>query len=126
MYDHSVHWDINPPQKHHLVFLVKSLFRQRPPLYWFFMIPPESRIFQWTSKILQFFIFITIYLLKLTKFLGKISLKKSHPLFSRNSPLKVEVLSSTAPLCSKFGWRLTPQSPEEWGVDALWWPFYEL
>ena len=55
---HSLHWGINPPpQKHHPLFLAKlplnrptvqsPLFRQSPPpLYWFFVNPHKSRIFQ--------------------------------------------------------------------------------
>ena len=48
--NHSGHWDINPPQKHHPLFLAKPLslnqetfqasplFRQSFPIYWFFKI----------------------------------------------------------------------------------------
>ena len=36
------------------------LFRQSLPLYWFFMNPRKIQIFQWTTKILKFFIFNTI------------------------------------------------------------------
>ena len=75
-----------PTQKHHPLFLTRpplkstiysslsSLLFRNPLLYiGFSWYPPESPIFQWTSKILQFFILNTIYLLKLTKFWGKIS-----------------------------------------------------
>ena len=59
------------PQKHLLLVccqapLYKStncpspLFRQSAPLYWFFVKPPKSRIFQWIPKILKFFILNTI------------------------------------------------------------------
>ena len=42
-----------------------SLPRKSLPLYWFFLNPrPQSWIFQWTSKILKFFILITILSLK--------------------------------------------------------------
>ena len=43
-----------PPQKHHPSFLPS------PPLYWFFVNPSKSQIFQWTAKILKFFILNTI------------------------------------------------------------------
>ena len=53
---HSVHWGINPPQKHHPLFLAKPplnqqtvqprIFRQSPPIYWFFKTPPKSRMFR--------------------------------------------------------------------------------
>ena len=50
-------------------------FLGNPPLYWFFgNIPhPKSCILQWTPKITKFFILNTIYLLKVTKFLLKMS-----------------------------------------------------
>ena len=74
----SVHWDINPFLKNTTsLFLAKPpppiksatiqalLPRKSPPLYWFFVNPrPQSWIFQWTSKILKFFILITILSLK--------------------------------------------------------------
>ena len=46
---HNVHWGINPPQKHYLLFFAKAplksanclspLFRQSPPIYCFFCDP---------------------------------------------------------------------------------------
>ena len=49
-YKHSVHWGINPPQKHHPHFFVKPPlnletvqappFQAIPPIYWFFATPP--------------------------------------------------------------------------------------
>ena len=59
---HSVHWGINPPQKHPPSFLpsplLKSancpsppLFRQVPRLYWFFVTPPlKVKFFSEPSK----------------------------------------------------------------------------
>ena len=62
-----------PPQKHHPLFLANPsplnrqtvqappLFRQSPSLYWFFVSPLlKTQIFQWTSKMLKFFILNTI------------------------------------------------------------------
>ena len=49
------------------------LFRQSPPLYCFFVNPPKSWIFQWNPKILKFLILRPSSLLKVTKFLAKIS-----------------------------------------------------
>ena len=74
----SVHWGINPFLKNTtFLFLakppppIKSTTIQAPlprkslPLYWFFVNPrPQSWIFQWTSKILKFFILVTISSLK--------------------------------------------------------------
>ena len=68
---HSMHWTINRPLKNATsLFLAKpSLnrqtvqappFRQSPSLYWFFVNPPKSQIFQWTPKILKVFILNTI------------------------------------------------------------------
>ena len=72
---HSVHWGINPPsQKHHLLFLAKPpplnwqtvqappppFLGNPPPLYWFFVNPKNIK----SSP---------SYLLKVTKFSGKIS-----------------------------------------------------
>ena len=64
-----------PPSKTPPLFLVKSpplnqqtfqppspLFRQSPRIYWFFKIPPKTRIFEWTPKILKFFVLNTIVL----------------------------------------------------------------
>ena len=77
--DHGGHWGIKPPQKHHLLFLAKPSLNQQtvqapPPTYWFFKTahlkvgsfnePPKYKIF---SSL------IPSYLLKVTKFLGKIS-----------------------------------------------------
>ena len=58
---HSVHWGINPPQKHHPIFFTKlpppspplksanfpspHLFRQFPPIYCFFVIFPLKKGF---------------------------------------------------------------------------------
>ena len=49
------------------------LFRQSPLYIGFLWTHPKSRIFQWSPKILKFFILNTILLLKVTKFLDKIS-----------------------------------------------------
>ena len=83
---HSVHWGINPtsnpapttflpssPLNLQTVQVPLTLFRQSPPVYWFFVKPPsKTRIFPWTPtpNLLKFFI---SYLLKVTKFLVKLS-----------------------------------------------------
>ena len=72
-HSHSAHLGISPLKNTTSLFLSKpplnrqtvqapSLFRQSLlyPLYWFFVNPPKSRIFHWTSKILKFFILNTI------------------------------------------------------------------
>ena len=48
------------------------LFKQLPPIYWFFVKLPKNRIFQCTPIILIFFSLTPSYLLKVTKFLVKI------------------------------------------------------
>ena len=72
--NHSVHWGLNPPLKHSPSFLpspppLKSanspssspFFRHFLPCILVFRQPPlKSRIFQWTPKILKFFILNTI------------------------------------------------------------------
>ena len=87
---HSVHWGINPTSNPPTNFLPSyplnlqtvqvslTLFRQSPPppIYWFFVKPPsKTRIFPWTPtpNLLKFFIFTPSYLLKVTKFLVKLS-----------------------------------------------------
>ena len=93
----NVHWGVNPPpQKHHLSFLLSppsplnlqsvqalSPFRQLP-LYWFFVnpLPLKNWIFQWTPKILKFFI------------LNPIPSQKGCPLFPTNPALKIQLFSS--------------------------------
>ena len=68
---HSVHWGINPPQKHHPLFLAKPPLNQQtvqapppllgnPPYILAFHDPPKSQIFQWIPKTLKFFILNTI------------------------------------------------------------------
>ena len=68
---HSVHWDINPPQKHHPLFLAKPPFSGNPLLYtgslW---TSPENWIFQWSQKILKFFTLKALSVLKIFKFLS--------------------------------------------------------
>ena len=67
--EHSVHWGINSsPQKHYPLFLakpplLKSANRPSPPflgnppyILVFHEPPPKNQIFQWTPKILKFFI----------------------------------------------------------------------
>ena len=56
----------NPSQKYHPLFLAKpplkssNCQRKSSPLNWFFVNPlPKSRNFQWTPKILKFFILKT-------------------------------------------------------------------
>ena len=87
MLHHSVHWGINPsPQKHPpSLFLAKPpyesancpspSFLENPSLYIDFLStsPPKSQIFQWTPIMLKFFILTPSFLLKVTKFLVKIS-----------------------------------------------------
>ena len=79
-----MHCDINPPPKNNPLFLAKRglnlqtvqahLSGNPPLLCWFFKNhPPKSHIFQWTPKILYFFILNQSYLLKVTKFLVKFS-----------------------------------------------------
>ena len=115
---HSVHRGINPLP---------------PPLKYFnssymlFFVTPSHKNW-WNPIISTTFIFITpSYLLKVTEFLIKIlqfklfsiffmqqlrsiptPAQKSHPLFSSNLPLKIEILPS--PLFWKFGRRLNPPS----------------
>ena len=48
------------------------LFKQLPPIDWFFVKLPKNRIFQCTPIILIFFSLTPSYLLKVTKFLVKI------------------------------------------------------
>ena len=50
-------------------------FRRFPPIYCFFVNtpPPKNRVFQWTLIIFKFFILTPSHLLKVTKFLVKIS-----------------------------------------------------
>ena len=69
---HSVHWGINPSSKIPLPSFLPSLplnqqtvqaplLRQSPPSKLVFREPsPKTRIFQWTPKILKFFILNTI------------------------------------------------------------------
>ena len=70
---HSVHWGINLPSKTPPLFLAKPPLNQQTvqapsflgnsPLYIGFLWtppPPKSQIFQWTAKILKFFILNTI------------------------------------------------------------------
>ena len=83
---HSMHWGINPPQKHHPLFFAKPPLKSAscpsPPflgnstLYVVFLVnPPKNQIFQWTP-ILKFFILNPSYLLKLSS-----SSSPPHPLF---------------------------------------------
>ena len=72
---HSVHRDINssrplsfqvPPYIGKLSKPPPPLFRRTPLLYWFFVTPPPLKVqfFQWTPKILTFFILNTIFSFK--------------------------------------------------------------
>ena len=55
----------------------RPFYRQFPPIYWYCVYPPKNQVFKWTLIILRFFIFNPIScLLKVTKFLVKISLFK--------------------------------------------------
>ena len=91
---------INPRQKHHPLFFAKSLlksencpsplFRQSLTIYWFFVNPPKNRIFQWTPIILKLFILNPIYLLKVTKFLVKISQFKFLVMIEKNIFVRIK------------------------------------
>ena len=85
MLHHSVHWGINPSPQTPPPFLAKPpyesancpspSFLENPSLYIGFLStsPPKSQIFQWTRIMLKFFILTPSFLLKVTKFLVKIS-----------------------------------------------------
>ena len=91
---------INPRQKHHPLFFAKPLlksencpsplFRQSLTIYWFFVNPPKNRIFQWTPIILKLFILNPIYLLKVTKFLVKISQFKFLVMIEKNIFVRIK------------------------------------
>ena len=92
----NVHWGVNTPSKTPPLFLFKppsplnlqsvqalSPFRQLS-LYWFFVnpLPLKNWIFQWTPKILKFFIH------------NPIPSQKGRPLFPTNPALKIQLFSS--------------------------------
>ena len=106
------------------------LFRQFPPIYWFFMTSsPKNRIFQWTLLILRFFILNPIPSFKKLK-LAKISqfkflvmteknifVYKSYSLFPNNLPLnpvKPFFLEIWSEVCT-----LPPPPPAEKGECTL-------
>ena len=72
-----MHWGINPPLKHHPLFLAKPPFLGNPPLYILvFREPPPLKVefFNEPQNIKVFHPqYIPSYLLKVTKFIGKIS-----------------------------------------------------
>ena len=88
---HSMHWGTTrppsktpPPLFRQVLPPLKSanwpsptprFFRRFPPIYCFFVNtpPPKNRVFQWTLIIFKFFILTPSHLLKVTKFLVKIS-----------------------------------------------------
>ena len=86
---YSVHWGIKHPLKNYPLFLAKppppptlksancpspSILGNRPPRYWFFMNPSlKVGFFSEPPKYQSFSSSIPSYLLKVTKFLGKIS-----------------------------------------------------
>ena len=82
--NHSVHRDMNPPQKYHSLFLAKpplNLQSFQPPflgnpsllINFLWTSPPKSWIFRWVPRLLKFFILNPTYLLKVTKLLVEIS-----------------------------------------------------
>ena len=85
--NHSVHWRINPSLKNTTYSFLLSphlnlqtvqaspFFRQSSPLYWFFVNPTplKVRFFSEPPKYYSFSSLSSSYLLKITKFLVKIS-----------------------------------------------------
>ena len=124
---HSVHWGIKPPQKHHplLSCQAPSLktancpsppFLGNSPFYiGFLWSPPKSQIFQWTPKILKFFILNTILsFLKVTKFLGNISQFKFLVMKEKNIfACKLFLSLNISDFNWFFMWKLHPPPPEK-------------
>ena len=115
-----------------------------PPRYWFFMTPPPKRqIFQWTPKILKFFILLKVnkLLLKMSQFEFLVMIEKK--IFTYKVFLSLNILDFNL----FFMWQLQPpwkshptffhRNPplkvevpppplppsERWGVCTLWEPY---
>ena len=115
-----------PPQKHHPSLSCQTLlkfancpsptFLGNPPLYIGFLLPPppKNQIFQWTSQILKFFIINPILLLKLTKFLVKISQFKVLFMIEKNNFVYWHFLSlSISDFSLYFSIKLQPHPPQK-------------
>ena len=98
------------------------LFRQFPPIYWFFVTPsPKNRIFQWTLIILKLFVFNPIPSFKKLK-LAKISLfkfsydREKHFCLHKSLPLSKQPPSKScqALLFEDLVWSVHPRGILNW------------